>query len=121
MIDSYSKSKLEEEIDPNNPDFVDNFNRLIEDSHNRWLEKLKINPDYPNEESEDNTKSKIKVNKKKKMMENIFRDPPSWKPPFHYGSEFDKFKRLRHEKQMNGWEIVRKLTLLIYIYLCIHY
>lgn len=93
---------LNDDINPDNPDFVDNFNRLIEESHNRWLEKCKSNPNYPNEEKE---KPQTKV-KKYKPMGNIFKEPPSWKPPNFYGKEFDELKILKHQRNMNNWEIV---------------
>ena len=97
------KGKLEDYISPENPDFVDNFNQLIEDSHRRWLEKIKNKPNFPNEEPEEVVKKK----KVKKPMENIFKEPPPWKPSNGYGGEFDKLKILKHENQLNNWELLR--------------
>lgn len=102
-----SAKPLDEELDPEHPNFVDNFNKLVEESHKRWLEKIKENPNYP--EEEENTSSRKKT--KKKLMENIFKEHPTWKPPFVYGKEFDKFKRLIHERQMTNWEIVSFIKL----------
>jgi hypothetical protein len=106
----FMTSNLENYINPENKDFVDNFNQLIEDSHNRWLEKIKSNPNYPNDESESNEKINTKK-KHKKPMEDIFKDPPSWKPPFNYPKEFDKLKILRHKTQMTDTELVSSIII----------
>lgn len=99
------QGRLEDYISPENPDFVDNFNQLIEDSHKRWSEKIKHQPNFPNEEPKEDKLKK----KKKKPMENIFKDPPAWRAPNGYGYEFDKLKILKHEKILSNWEIVRKI------------
>lgn len=100
---SMNHQKIEDMINFNNPDFVDNFNKLIEDSHLRYLEKVKLDPEYPNKEE---IKQDNKL-RKKAVLENIFKEQKPWIPPFVYGKEFDKLKILKHEKNMNDWEIVR--------------
>ena len=58
----------------------------------------------------------LKVKKSKKFFvtyyiiqqtENIFKDPPSWKPPSYNGDAFGGFLRLQNKKQMTDWEIER--------------
>lgn len=103
-LDFMQNKKIDDLINFNNPDFVDNFNKLIEDSHLRWMEKIKTDPDYPNKEEQ---KQENKNKNKKAVLENIFKEQKPWIPPFVYGKEFDKLKILKHRKNMNDWEIVR--------------
>ena len=66
--------------------------------------------------SESDNSSETKIKKKKKnfvsnnkfiQTENIFKDPPSWKPNAYYGDYFEDFKRIQHKKLLNNWEIER--------------
>lgn len=103
----------EDYIDTSNPDFVDNFNKLLEESHERYKERLKLTPYYPNEynNQEENDRllkeSQIKVRRQKTSERNIFTDPPSWKPANGYGKEFDELKILKHKVLLNDWDIYR--------------
>ena len=45
------------------------------------------------------------INKSNKKTENIFKDPPSWKPNKFYGDYLGDFIRLS-QKELNNWEIV---------------
>lgn len=114
FINKIDENNLESDLDIKNPDFVDNFNRLIEESHLKWKSKIKENPNYPNEYIEEiNIPNKYKKstltnsNKQSNNITNIFKEPPSWKYPSFYGKEFDKFKILKHQKYLNNWEIYR--------------
>lgn len=96
---------LESELDPTNPEFVDNFNKMIEESNQRWKNKIKSNPNYLNEEESGDPNALIK--KKKKVPQDIFKDPAPFKPANFYGSEFEKLKILKHGKVTTDWDLAR--------------
>lgn len=104
-MSNFPNHDLESELDPNNPDFVDNFNKIVEEAYQRWKDKVKLNPNYPNDE--DNAEVVESKKKKKKALENIFKDPPPFKPANFYGGEFEKLKILKHGKEPTNWDIAR--------------
>lgn len=105
MSSNFVNHDLDTELDPGNPDFVDNFNKIIEEAHQRWKDKIKSNPNYPNDE--DSSESLESKQKKRRVLENIFKDPPPFKPANFYGGEFDKMKILKHGREPTNWDLAR--------------
>lgn len=93
---------LDKYLNPDNEDFVDNFNKLIEESYIR----SKTHENSASKDSQSQNRSKTQI-KKKAFNSNIFKDPPSWKPTKFYGEEFDKLKILKNKHCMDNWEIYR--------------
>jgi len=79
---------------------VELFNRNLQASEKRFEELKLIN-------SKNKSPEKKHHEKKKSFTDNIFKDPPSWKPNNGHGEYFDEFKKLNSEHDMNAWEINR--------------